>query len=445
MEDYGVLSLLPMGLAIVLVLITRRTAISLLAGTVVGALLLYGTQAPARYLDLIYTTLGGELWIWVFLLVGFFGSLVALFEASGGIHGFTDIAVRFCKNQRRSLLAVWLLSIVVFVDDYLAILAVGASMRRATDRFRIPREMLAFLICTVSAAACVLIPTSSWGMFMTSQLVSSGICAPHEGIVTYLHLIPFLFYPLLMVLCGGLYAAGVLPVFGPMKRAYQREAALAAQAEEHVGEQPEGKGNAWNLILPMAVITLVTLLTGDALYGIAACLLSCALLYLPQKLMTAGKFLDTVLSGFQDMMGVLVIVAAAFLLRNVNDLLGMPEYVIGAVGRALSIAFLPAAAFLVAFALGFAAGNFWGVCAISVTVIIPMAQALGGNLLLTAGAIISGIVASCNACFFASQASLAATVTETTNATYAKTALPLQLIPFGASALLYLGAGFLLQ
>lgn len=74
-----------------------------------------------------------------------------------------------------------------------------------------------------------------------------------------------------------------------------------------------------------------------------------------------------------------------------------------------------------------------------------MAQALGGNLLLTAGAIISGVIASCNACFFAAQATLAASVTETSNATYAKTALPLQALPLGLSVVLYLVAGFVVQ
>lgn len=449
MENYGLLSLLPMALAIVLVLITKRTALSLLAGVLTGGVILFGWACPARCLEVVYGTLGSELWIWVMLLVGFFGSLVALFEASGGIHGFTKIAIRLCNNERRSLLAAWLLSIVVFVDDYLAILAVGASMRRATDRFRVPREMLAFVICTVSAAACVLFPTSSWGMFLTSQLVATGICGPAEGILTYFKLVPFLFYPLLMVLCGGLYAGGILPVFGPMKTAYRRErtrvpAVSSAEQEGDAGQAEGKKPRAWNLLLPMVVITGVTLAVGDALYGIFACLVFCALLYLPQKLMGPRAFCDTVIAGFQDMLGVLFIVASAFILRDINDLLGMPAFVIGSLNGVIRPELLPVIAFLIAFALGFSAGNFWGICAISAAVIVPMAQAMGGNQLLVMGAVCSGVVASCNACFFASQATLAASVTETTNDTYAKTALPLQAVPFVLSAAAYLAAGWLL-
>ena len=143
MDGYGLMSLLPVAVVIILVLITRRTALSLLAGTVVGAVMLYGTGFAKPWLDVVYGVMGSELWIWLVLVCGFFGSLVALFEASGGIQGFTYLAEKLCKGPKRTLFATWLLGIVVFVDDWLSILSVGNAMRRATARYRIPREMLA--------------------------------------------------------------------------------------------------------------------------------------------------------------------------------------------------------------------------------------------------------------------------------------------------------------
>lgn len=292
MGSYGVLSLLPMVVGIALVLVTKRTAASLLAGTVVGAVILHGIDFPKHWLDVVYGTLSSQLWIWVMLTVGIFGSLVALFERSGGSRGFTAAASRLCGSERRSLLMTWLLSIVVFVDDYLAILSVGSAMKGITDRYRVPREMVAFLICTVSASACVSIPISSWGMFITSQLAATGICDASEGIYTYLRLIPLLFYPLLMVICGGLYAARVLPVFGPMKRAYLREQSRELVCEAGAEQEAEGpKPHAWNLLLPMAVIVAVTLAAGDAMYGVFGGLIACGVLYIPQKLMTGREFL----------------------------------------------------------------------------------------------------------------------------------------------------------
>ena len=117
MENYGVLSLLPVAVVIVLVFLTKRTTVSLLAGTLVGAVMLYGVHFAKPWLEMVYGVMGSELWIWLVLVCGFFGSLVALFEASGGIYGFTDIAAKICKGEKRTLLAGWLLGIVTFVDD----------------------------------------------------------------------------------------------------------------------------------------------------------------------------------------------------------------------------------------------------------------------------------------------------------------------------------------
>ncbi len=118
---------------------------------------------PKPWLDVVYGVMGSDLWIWLVLVCGFFGSLVALFEASGGIYGFTAIAAKICKGEKRTLFASWLLGVVVFVDDWLSILSVGTAMRRATDRFRIPREMLAFLSNSTASSVCVIVPTSTWG------------------------------------------------------------------------------------------------------------------------------------------------------------------------------------------------------------------------------------------------------------------------------------------
>lgn len=443
MDNYGIWSLLPVAVVLLLVFFTRRTAASLIAGTLVGAVMLYGAGFAKPWLDVVYGVMGSDLWIWLVLVCGFFGSLVALFEASGGIRGFTAIAGKICKGERRTLLASWLLGLVVFVDDWLCILSVGTAMRRATDRFHIPREMLAFLCNATATSVCVIVPTSTWGVFMISQLVATGVCSPEGGMAAFLTALPFFFYPLMALLCGLLFSVGVLPKFGPMKAAYAR--ARAGESLPPVPEEENGrKPNALNFLLPVALVTALTIATGEILYGTLACLVFCALLYLPQRLMTPGKYLDTVVAGFKDMVGVLFIVTSAFILRDINSLLGMPEFVIGAAKAAMSPQLLPLAAFLIVTLLAVAAGNFWGICAIAFPVIIPIAQALDANILLTAGAIISATAAGSHLCFFGSEATLTCSATQIDNVRYAQTVTPLLLVPLVLSALLYLGAGFLL-
>lgn len=145
------------------------------------------------------------------------------------------------------------------------------------------------------------------------------------------------------------------------------------------------------------------------------------------------------------MIGVLFIVTSAFILRDINHLLGMPEYVIGAAQAALAPWLLPAAAFLLVTALAVAAGNFWGICAIAFPVIIPIARAIGADIGLTAAAIISATAAGSHICFFGSEATLACSAAQIEAADYARTALPLLILPVSGATLLYLISGLLMR
>ena len=441
MENYGILSLLPVAVVIILVFVTRRTAASLLTGSVVGAIMLYGKDFAKPLIDVVYGVMGSDTWIWLVLVCGFFGSLVALFEASGGIFGFTNIAAKVCTTEKRTLFGAWLLGVIVFIDDWLSILSVGAAMRNATDRFKIPREMLAFVSNAVASSVCVIVPISTWGVFMISQMVASGVCTTEAGMTTFLQTLPLMFYPLMALLCSLLFAIGILPKYGPMKKAY---APARSEEGQDMEQQEEKKGNALNFLVPIVLITAITIAAGEILYGTLFGLVFCAVLYLPQRLMSLNKFMDSVVSGFKDMVGVFMIITSAFTLRDINSLLGMPEYVIGAAKAALSPELLPVAAFFIVTVLGVAAGNFWGICAISFPVIIPIAVALGGNVLLTAGAIISATAAASHICFFGSEATLTCSATQIENVQYAKTAIPMLMVPVILSAALYLGAGFII-
>ena len=444
MEGYGFFSLFPVAVVVLVVLLTRRTALALLTGTVVGAWLLYGTEFPGQWLARVYAVLGSQLGIWVILVGGLFGSLTALLQRSGGLRAFGQLTERICRNQKRTMLLTWLLSAALFIDDWLSILTSGAVMRSTADKYNVPREMVAFLITITASSACVLVPVSSWGVFMTGQLMSVGLCESSTGLSTYLSLLPLLFYPLLALFFGILYALDLLPFVGPMGKMFapEKQEKSVCLADLDV---PNGSGRTLvDFFLPILVVICVTAVTREVLYGLLSALLVCAPLYLFQGRMAAGEFLDTMLSGFRDMTGLTLIILSAFLLRDFNDLLGMPAFVIGVLGQGIPAILLPVLTFLVVTALGFVAGNFWGICAISFPVLLPLSDALGGNTLLTAGAIISATVASSNLCFYGSEATVACTTVQIENHRYARTAIPLLFLPLSATCLCYLGTGILL-
>lgn len=457
MGSYGILSLVPVICVIILVFITRRTMASLVAGSVIGAVILYGKNFFMEWINAIYAVLGDGTWQWLFLVCGLFGSIIALFEASGGALGFSRMSTRLCKSKKQALFMTWILDLVVFADDWLNALAVSSAMRNVTDKFRIPRELLAYVICTTGPAICTLVPFSTWGVFMAGQLESNGVAAAGEGFTTYLHTLPYVFYAIISIIAVPLYIIGVIPHFGRMKKAELRAETTGYLLPEYVhnmvradreadaeAEEAEGgnKGKAINFLIPLIVLAVVTTITKEMLYGIFACFVVCAVMYFPQKLLTLTEFLNSMVSGFKDMLGVIGIISSAFILKEMNNALGLPAFVIGLVENALDPRLLPAVAFIVVGLLCFAAGNFWGMLAIAFPVIIPIALSLDADLILVSGAMISGCVFGCCACFYGSEVSLVCDTTKVPNQEFARTALPLYVVPVGISLILFLIFGF---
>ncbi len=125
---------------------------------------------------------------------------------------------------------------------------------------------------------------------MISQLVATGVCPAEKGMATFLSALPFLFYPLVALLCGLLYAVGVLPKFGPMKKAYAlaRERELPEEEPEQTSRK---KPNALNFLLPVILVTAITIATGEILYGTLVCLVFCALFVSAPAAHGAGQIL----------------------------------------------------------------------------------------------------------------------------------------------------------
>lgn len=377
-----------------------------------------------------------------------------MLELSGSAFGFSEAAGKVCKSRKQSLFFTWILGIIVFVDDWLNALAVSSAMKGVTDKFKVPREMLAYVVCATGAVVCCLIPFSTWGAFMAGQLEANGAAALGEGTATYIRTLPYLFYPLCALITVPLTIAGIIPRFGAMKKADLRaletgqtlpDSTFAlAQSKAVTAEQTaiQQKARAINFIIPMLILAVVTIITAEILYGVFAALICCGIMYAPQKLMTRNDFLSAMMSGFKDMMGVIGIITGAFILKEMNNGLGLPAFVLGVVEDSMDPALLPLVVFIIVSALTFAAGNFWGMAAIAWPVIAPIGFAMGADTLLVAGAIVSGTCFGSNACFYGSEVSLTCQVSEISNQDYAKTTLPIIAIPFVLACILYVIVGF---
>ncbi|MBI9107755.1 MAG: hypothetical protein JEZ04_13490 [Spirochaetales bacterium] len=450
---YGIISLLPVVSVIILAVITKRTFEPLLFGSFFGFLLLKGKGFFPAWMDAVYEVLMDGTTVWIILVCGLFGSLIMLLEKSGGAFGFSDMAKKLTKKRGASLITTWILGIVIFVDDYLNALAVGSAMRKVTDSHRVPRELLAYVINSTGAAVCVLIPFSTWAAFMAGQLEANGVTVNGSATAAFIRIIPYIFYGWAAVLVVPFFACKILPLFGPMRKAVKRAETTGEVFPDSTKNKKEeydsletsfkGKPKVLNFLIPMVALAVITVITQDMLLGVIISIVICAVLFLPQKLMSFNEFFDNILGGFKDMLLVLWIIVAAFFLQKANEGLGLTPFVIEAVEPILSANLLPVASFIIIGFLAFATGSFWGVAAIAFPIIIPLAGAMDVNIYLVCGAIVSAAALGSHTCFYGDAVTLSCASSQIQNSDYAKTSLPIIAVPFAIAIILYLVFGFI--
>lgn len=449
MDSYGIISLLPVAVVIVVALLTKRTVEPLILGAVVGYVLVYKLHFFTEILNGFTTVVSDN--AWYILVFGMFGIVAKLLEESGSALGFADLGAKVAKTKGLTILVTWLMGIAVFIDDYLNNLGVGTAMRNISDKNKIPREQLAYTINSTGAAVCVLIPMSSWAIFMISQMEELGVTVNDSGLSAYIHAIPFMFYPIAAVLIVPLIGFGVVPTWGPMKKAVKRaeeEGDTFSPYYHQTHEELEGYDikptSPWFFIVPLGAAIVVTLIMNDILIGMTIGAIVCMAMYLPFKVMTPGKFFDTCWKGFESMVIVTAIVISAFVLQEANTQLGLTEFVIGVFEPVLSAKILPMASFMICAFIAMCTGSFWGTAAIAFPILVPLGNTIGADPILISAAIISAGAFGSHACFYGDAATLACAATGINNSEYAKTALPIIVAPTVVAIVAFLIAGIII-
>ena len=161
-----------------------------------------------------------------------------------------------------------------------------------------------------------------------------------------------------------------------------------------------------------------------------------------QKKLTIGGFCDALVNGFKDMLYIMMLLIAAFVLQEFNDALGLTPYVIGLVEPIMSPALLPVISFIVVAGLAFCTGSFWGVAAITLPIIVSLSATLDVNIYLAIATVVCGSVFGSHACFYSDAVTVTCASTGIKNMEYAKTAVPLILVPAGLSIIGFIIMGF---
>ncbi|MFQ7856031.1 MAG: hypothetical protein ACLRIS_13690 [Flavonifractor plautii] len=200
--DYGIWTLLPIVVVVAVALKSRRALEPLILGTLLTYIIVDGLSFPIGWMDAFFRVATDQSHQWVFMVCGLFGALIALLGASHGTLGFSRLLGRLCRGPRTTLIVTWVMGILIFVDDYLNIMTLSTCMRKLTDRQKVPRETLSYIIDSTGAPVCALLPFSTWAVFFAGLFYAeAGIPELGYGsaINTFCAVIPFIFYAIAAV------------------------------------------------------------------------------------------------------------------------------------------------------------------------------------------------------------------------------------------------------
>jgi len=408
-------AVLPPVIAIVLALITKEVYMSLLIGIFSGSLL-YCMGNPITSIETTFgimgEKIGGNADILIFLVL--LGILVALITKSGASRAYGKWASKSITTKKGSLLATAVLGMVIFVDDYFNCLTVGTVMRPVTDRYKVTRAKLAYIIDATAAPICIIAPISSWAAAVGSSLPEGSSL---DGFALFLGTIPFNFYAL-FTLAFVLFLIFTGIDYSKMKVAEESGDLGIEEASNTQEENVSTKGKVLDLILPIIVLIVaciaMMLYTGGIMDGanIVDAFANCSsarslvmgsfialvftfVLYIPRKVVSFKEFCDCFVAGFKAMTPAIMILCLAWTLSGIcsADYLDIGGYVSSIIsGDSMIAVLLPAIFFLVSLGLAFATGTSWGTFGI----LIPIALAIFGEtspmITVSVAAVLSGAV-----------------------------------------------------
>lgn len=425
--NYGLLSIAPPVIAIVLALITKEVISSLLVGILAGTLI-YSHGNVVSMVTTMFTIMGEKIGgnVNILIFLGLLGALVVIVTRAGGSAAYGEWASRKISTRRGAALATSALGCLIFIDDYFNCLSVGTVMKPVTDKHRISRAKLAYLLDATAAPVCIIAPVSSWGASVASYMQDA---TGGNGMGTFVSTIPYNLYAILTILMI-LIVCGTKLNFGPMAR-HEKNAIekgdlfsnpeFAETQRETTAGAISTKGKVYDLVIPILALIVCTILamvytgggfTGEAgflesfgncdsafslVLGSFLALVITFVLFIPRRVLSFTDFMGSITEGIKSMVPAFTILILAWTIGGIcsQDYLNTGGFVGNAInGSSFPVALLPAVIFVAAGFLGFSTGTSWGTMAILIPIgaAITMTPDTAHLRLAVFGAILGGAV-----------------------------------------------------
>ena len=470
----GWLSLLPPIIAIVLALVTKEVITSLMAGILTGTFIyaigmrlnpVVGTVESA------FSMMVNKADLYIVIFCCLLGSLVFVVSMAGGSKAYGKWATTKIRSRRSALISTSLLGILIFIDDYFNCLTVGTVMKPVTDKYKVSRAKLAYIIDSTAAPVCIIAPVSSWAAAVGSSLQSTGRFK--SGLSAFMATIPFNLYAILTLIMVTIVCLRDVD-FGPMalREAKARNGDLGA-VESHTDTKysVSDKGRVSDMLVPVGALILFAVLgmlynggywgTNPAYHSFVAAFGNCnaesalawscfgalvvsLIMFVPRKLMTFKQFMDGVVEGIKSMVPACVILLLAWTISGVcRDLLQTAVFIKDFVaGSSVPGAFIPALIFIISAFLSFSTGTAWGTFGILIPIVVPVAEAVAPSLLIVSlSSTLAGSIFGDHCSPISDTTILSSTGASCRHMEHVSTQLPYASLVAGCCAIGYLVAG----
>ncbi|MCI7478877.1 MAG: Na+/H+ antiporter NhaC family protein [[Pasteurella] aerogenes] len=478
--DYStsIWSIVPPVLALCLAIVTRKVILSLSIGIIIGALMLadFNIKDTLTYLfnnvsSLVYSSEDGlnfdTINIILFLLL--LGILTALLTVSGSNRAFAEWAQKRIKDRRGAKLMAASLVFVTFIDDYFHSLAVGAIARPVTDKFKVSRAKLAYILDSTAAPMCVLMPVSSWGAYiitLISGLLATYAMTEYSPIGAFMAMSAMNFYAIFSIIMVFFVAYFSFDL-GSMAR-HER---LAQEHQEKEEIDACADGRVRNLILPIVTLILATvammLYTGgqalaadgkafsilgafenttvgiSLVFGGVLAVLMVTLCILLDRQVSIKEYVQSWIVGVKSMSGAILILFFAWTINNVVGDIKTGTYLSGLVSDSLPVAILPALLFILGAVMAFSTGTSWGTFGIMLPIAAAIAAHSAPELMLPClSAVMAGAVCGDHCSPVSDTTILSSTGAKCNHMDHVTTQLPYALTVAVATIIGYLVVGF---
>ena len=459
-------SLVPPLIAIILALITKEVYSSLFIGIIVGGILFAGFNLAGVmehvFVDGMVSSIADSWNAGILIFLVILGCMVVLMNKAGGSAAFGRWAKAHVKTKVGAELATIALGCIIFIDDYFNCLTVGSVMVPVTDKHKISREKLAYLIDATAAPVCIIAPISSWAAAVTSSV--DGV----NGLDLFIRAIPYNYYALLTIVMM-LSLAFFKFDFGPMKKA---EAIVKDKAEvEEVLAVNESKGSVIHLILPIIILIISCVIgmiyTGgffdgasfsqafadsDAsvglVFGSVVSLIFTVIFFVISKVLSFKECMNSIPEGFKSMVPAILILVFAWTLKAMTNSLGSDVFVSGIVNGFAEnnaiMSMIPAVVFVIGCVISFATGTSWGTFGILIPIVVKVFNYDVSNtlMIISVSACMAGAVCGDHCSPISDTTIMASAGAQCEHINHVNTQLPYALTCAGLSLVSYIIAGF---